>query len=101
MPFAFILVVVVDLVMPAGLVMVVDRVVVLAAGACAIFVVVILVELLLLVVVVGAVCAWAERPPATKRAAKKLRKRFMGLRGRKGERKLCLSRQKMCRNIGA
>ena len=69
--------VVADLLMPAGLVMVLDLVVVVVVGACDIFVVVIFDELLLIVPVAGAVWAWAERPPATSRAVRKPKKRFM------------------------
>lgn len=65
-----------DLLMPAGLVEVVVRVVVVA-GTCAVLVVVIFDELLLIVPVAGVVWAWAERPPATSRAAMIPKKRFM------------------------
>jgi len=51
-------------------------VVVAAAGACMVLVVVIFDELLV-VLAAGAVWAWAERPPITSRAARKLKKRFI------------------------
>ena len=62
-----------DLLRPAGLVEVVVRVVV--AGACIVLVVVIFDELLL--IVAGAVWAWAARPPVTSKAARNPKKRFM------------------------
>jgi hypothetical protein len=71
---AWLLVEVVDLLMPAGLVMVVVLVVVLAAGACDVLVVVIF-DVLLIVVAVGVVWAWAATVPATKRVAKGKRER--------------------------
>jgi hypothetical protein len=74
---AWLLVEVVDLLMPAGLVMVVVLVVVLAAGACDVLVVVIF-DVLLILVAVGVVWAWAATVPATKRVAKKPERRFMG-----------------------
>ncbi len=66
-----------DLLMPAGLVEVLVRVVVVVAGVCDVLVVVIFDELVLIVLVVGVVWAWAERLPATSSAAKKLKRRFM------------------------
>lgn len=68
-PSAFILVVVVDLL-------------VVVAGACDVLVVMVLVELLLIVLLAGAVCAWADKPPATSKAIRKPRKFFMEV-GRK------------------
>lgn len=66
-----------DLLMPAGLVEAVVRVVVVVAGACDVLVVVIFDELLLIVLAAGVVWAWAERPPATNSAVNKPKKRFM------------------------
>jgi hypothetical protein len=78
------LVVVADLLMPAGLVMVVDLVVVVAAaGFCTVLVVVIFDELLL-VVATGVVWAWADRPPATTNKARIWEMRFM-VRKKKSE----------------
>ena len=62
---------------PAGLVEVVVRVVVVA-GACITLVVVILLELLLVVLAAGVVWAWATRPPVMSRAERRPKKRFMG-----------------------
>jgi hypothetical protein len=67
-----------DLLMPAGLVMVVVLVVVLDTGACDTLVVVIFDELLLIVVAAGVVWALAAKLLATTRAAKKPERRFMG-----------------------
>ena len=68
------LVEVLDLCMPAGLVMV-DVLVVVVAGVCDVVVVVIFDELLL--IVAGVVWAWAARPPVTSKAARNPKKRFM------------------------
>jgi hypothetical protein len=65
-----------DLLRPAGLVEVVVRVVVVA-GTCEVLVVVIFDELLLIVLAAGAVWAWAARPPVTNNAARNPKKRFM------------------------
>ncbi|GAA4508936.1 hypothetical protein GCM10023172_41860 [Hymenobacter ginsengisoli] len=65
-----------DLLMPAGLVEV-EVCVVVVAGTCDILVVVIFDELLLIVPVAGAVWAWAARPPVTSKAARNPKKRFM------------------------
>ena len=83
-PSAFILVVVVDLVVLLGVAIVLDLVVVVAdlvaAGTWVVLVAVIFDELLLIVVVAGVVWAWAERPPATAKAAKRVKRRFMKIR---------------------
>jgi hypothetical protein len=71
------LVEVLDLRIPAGLVIVVVLVVV--AGVCEVVVVDIFDELLLMVVP-GVVWAWAERPPATTSRARICERRFMGER---------------------
>jgi hypothetical protein len=73
---AWLLVVLDDLLMPAGLVMVVVRVVVLA-GACVVLVVIVF-DVLLMVVAVGVVWALTAKLPATSRAAKREVKRCMG-----------------------
>jgi hypothetical protein len=65
-----------DLLMPAGLVAVVVRVVVVA-GTWAVWVVVIFDEWLLIVLVAGVVWAWAARLPVTNKAARNPKKRFM------------------------
>jgi hypothetical protein len=67
-----------DLCIPAGLLMVVVLVVVVA-GACDVVVVVIFDELLL-IVVPGVVWAWAEKPPATTSKARVCEMLFMGER---------------------
>ena len=72
----WLLAVVDDFVMPAGLVMVVVLVVV-RAGACDTLVVIVFDELLLIVVAAGVVWAWAAKLLATTRAAKKPERRFM------------------------
>jgi hypothetical protein len=64
-----------DLCIPAGLLMVVVRVVVVA-GVCDVVVVDVCDELLL-IVVPGVVWAWAERPPATTSRARICERRFM------------------------
>jgi len=74
---AWLLVVVDDLLMPAGLVMVVVRVVVLAAGACVVLVVIVF-DVLLVVVAAGVVWAWAAKLPATSSVAKREVRRCMG-----------------------
>jgi hypothetical protein len=71
-----------DLLMPAGLVEVVVRVVVVL-GTWAVLVVVIFDELLL--IVVGAVWAWAARPLVTSNAARNPKKRFMVWEEKMGE----------------
>jgi hypothetical protein len=62
------LVVVADLVMPAGLVMVLDLVVVVVAGVCDVLVVIF--DELLVVVAAGVVWAAADRLPATTNRAR-------------------------------
>jgi len=62
-------------------------VVVVAAGACIVLVVVIFDELLV-VPMAGAVWAWAERPPATSRVARKPKKRFMVKKEKVGKKPL-------------
>ncbi|GAB2848992.1 hypothetical protein GCM10027044_05140 [Hymenobacter ruber] len=74
------LVMVVDLVMPAGLLIVDDFTVVLVAGACMVLVVVIFDELLIWVVAGVAVWAWATEPPSMLRETRNPRMRFMGVR---------------------
>jgi hypothetical protein len=74
---AWLLVVPDDLLMPAGLVMVVVLVVVRATGACDTLVVVVFEELLLIVVAAGVVWALAAKLLATIRAARKPERRFM------------------------
>ena len=77
------LVEVLDLCMPAGLVMV-DVLVVVVAGVCDVVVVDIFDELLL-IVVPGVVWAWAERLPVTTSRARICEKRFMGERKKGGK----------------
>ena len=101
MPSAFILVVVEVLVMPEGVVIVLDLLmvawffdlvevllrpaglvevvvrVVVVLGTWVVLVVVIFDELVLIVPAAGVVWAWAARPPVTSRAAKNPKKRFM------------------------
>jgi len=67
--------IVVFLLMPAGLVEAVVRVVVVVAGVCDVLIVVIFDELLPMVA--GVVWAWAARPPVTNRAARNPKKRFI------------------------
>jgi hypothetical protein len=74
---AWLLVVLDDLLMPEGVVMVVVLVVVWAAGACDTLVVVVFDELLLIDVAAGVVWALATKLLATTRAAKKPERRFM------------------------
>lgn len=74
------LVMVLDLVMPAGLLIVEDFTIVLVAGACMVLVVVIFDELVFIWVVAGvAVWAWAAAPPSIPREMRNPRMRFMGL----------------------
>ena len=65
------------LLMPAGLVDDVERVVVVVAGVCDVRVVVIFDELALIEPVAGVVWAWVERLPTTSRAERKPKRRFI------------------------
>ncbi|GAB3873322.1 hypothetical protein GCM10028824_24810 [Hymenobacter segetis] len=75
------LVMVLDLVMPAGLVIVDDFTVVFVAGACMVLVVIVFDELVLIWVPAAgvAVWAWATEPPRMLRETRNPRMRFMGV----------------------